>query len=484
VTWTIPALAASGAGSSATLTISVTITGSKRFTNKASFTQSVPNDVGNVTGSSNTVTVTPQYADLSLTKSAASSTPEVGGTDSFTLTAANAGIASSGQVVVTDKLASGATYVSSNPSVGGVKVSGQTVTWTIPTLAATGSGSSASLVIDITVATAAPFSNQATFTQTVPNETGGTSGSSNTVKVTPGYANLSLTKSVSSDRPGVMSDVTFSLHLSNTGNTNAGKVTVTDVLASGLTFESAHGSSGHSQLSGRTVVWTLSGLAPSASATLEIVVKVESLTPVKNVATFVQTVGNSSGGTTGSSNTVRLTPVYATLHLTKTVADAKPKNGANDRYTITVSNRGPDTAPNVVVSDPLPAGVAYVSSSTPTGTVTFKASDSTVTWQVGKLANGASAVLQLVVKVTAKKGAFTNVASATDSLYDPAGPRVSALATANVTVPVVVPPTPTGEPWSGWWYWLLATLTGCVGLVLVASGGRRRRRRFSAPGAR
>jgi hypothetical protein len=38
----------------------------------------------------------------------------------------------------------------------------------------------------------------------------------------------------------------------------------------------------------------------------------------------------------------------------------------------------------------------------------------------------------------------------------------------------VVPATHTGEPWSGWLYWLIIALIGAGGFVLLADRARRR----------
>jgi hypothetical protein len=48
-------------------------------------------------------------------------------------------------------------------------------------------------------------------------------------------------------------------------------------------------------------------------------------------------------------------------------------------------------------------------------------------------------------------------------------------------IPVAtVPSTNTGEPWSGWPYWLIVGLLGAGGLFMV-EGARRRRRQGIGP---
>ena len=63
-------------------------------------------------------TVTPQLADLALTKTVSDATPNVGDKVTFTVTASNAGPDDATGVQVTDVLPAGLTFVSANPSQG------------------------------------------------------------------------------------------------------------------------------------------------------------------------------------------------------------------------------------------------------------------------------------------------------------------------------------------------------------------------------
>jgi uncharacterized repeat protein (TIGR01451 family) len=163
--------------------LKVTVDSSTVFTNTATYTANAPNSVGATTGSSNGLTITPTYADVSLTKAATTTNPSFGGQDTFTLTAANAAAstAASGPVVVTDPLPTGLSFVSAASAVGTVgeaSVLGvPTVTWTIPSIAA-GVSDTLTIVVGVNAVSA---TNTATFTQTNANASGATSGNSNPV---------------------------------------------------------------------------------------------------------------------------------------------------------------------------------------------------------------------------------------------------------------------------------------------------------------
>jgi uncharacterized repeat protein (TIGR01451 family) len=96
------------------------------------------------------------------------------------------------------------------------------------------------------------------------------------------------------------------------------------------------------------------------------------------------------------------------LNLTGPASAAK---GRQISYLITVSNAGPSTAHNVVLSDPVPAGVNFVGATTSKGTCSH--SGGTVKCALGDLASGGSAGSAVNVKITARVGGtITNIASA------------------------------------------------------------------------
>jgi uncharacterized repeat protein (TIGR01451 family) len=123
----------------------------------------------------------------------------------------------------------------------------------------------------------------------------------------------------------------------------------------------------------------------------------------------------------------------ADVALTKTATADVVETGGTISYTITALNQGVASAGSVVVTDPLPAGVSYVSSVASAGTASHSAG--TVTWTVGDLGVGQSATLTLTA-TAGSVGSKTNTAAVTA-----AGEQNPANNTASATVIVSAAPT-------------------------------------------
>jgi uncharacterized repeat protein (TIGR01451 family) len=105
----------------------------------------------------------------------------------------------------------------------------------------------------------------------------------------------------------------------------------------------------------------------------------------------------------------------ADLAITKTAAPGTVAPGENVVYTLTVTNNGPADATNVVVTDPLPAEVTYVSDDCGGMNVP------PWTWTVGNLANGVSATCNITVTVNpGAAGNIDNTATVSGDNADPA----------------------------------------------------------------
>lgn len=245
----------------------------------------------NTASSSGTVTAT---SDVQLTKNgpaAAASTANV----AYTVVVTNAGPADAQNVVMTDTVPTGSTFVSISqtgaafnctaPPAGGTGP----ISCSIPTLTF---GASTTFTITVTTppATTTTLNNTATVTTstTDPNPLNNTA--STTTVVSPNPADLSIVKT-SNAPSGTLpnSQLTYTLLVTNNGPSTANGVSVTDTLPANTTLSSANSTQG--SCSGTTTVTcTVGTLTSGATATITIVVTVgPDLGPIVNTATVAST---------------------------------------------------------------------------------------------------------------------------------------------------------------------------------------------------
>jgi uncharacterized repeat protein (TIGR01451 family) len=217
-------------------------------------------------------------------------------------------------------------------------------------------------------------------------------------------ADLSLAGVGSPNPVQVGSNLTNTFTVTNNGTNSASAVAFTNVLPANVSLISASASQGSVNTNGGKVVVILGSLSVGASATV-----VEVMTP------------NASGRLTNSASVsaveIDLVPANNTNAIITTVnlpaadvavaVSAAPNpvvTGSNLVYTISVTNNGTNTALNTIVTDPLPATVAFVSSSL--GTF----SSGTLTCNLGSLVVG-TAVSITVTTHPVSIGTITNTVS-------------------------------------------------------------------------
>lgn len=126
------------------------------------------------------------------------------------------------------------------------------------------------------------------------------------------------------------------------------------------------------------------------------------------------------------------TTTTADLSVTKS-APAAQQGAGTLTYAITASNAGPHEAYNVVVSDPLPAGVTFVSASEGG---TYDPATRQVTWTTGKFLANTSQSYTVTVTVPNAAATYQNTVSVSSGSFDPVSANNSA------TASTVVTPTP------------------------------------------
>ena len=146
------------------------------------------------------------------------------------------------------------------------------------------------------------------------------------------------------------------------------------------------------------------------------------------------------------------------LSVAKSASPDPVVNGSDLTYVVTVSYNGPDNSTGVVLTDTLPQGVTFVTS-TPGGPVCSESS-ATVTCDLGDLASGASTTVIILVSVNSAT-VITNTATVSGVEPDPElGNNTSAIATNVLAAPAVpfIPP------------WGMISLASAFGLFIWLRG--------------
>jgi len=347
------------------------------------------------------VTLTIASADLSLTKTVSDAAPNVGSDVTFTLSVHNDGPNDATGVTVRDALPAGLTFVSATPAANYDPATG---IWTIGPIAPE---QTVALEVVATAAAAGSLSNTAevlTSDQPDPDSTPGNNVEGEddqaTLVIVAQQADLSLTKTVDDASPNPGQVVTFTITLANAGPSAATGVAVRDQLPAGLNLQSATPSSG--AFDAATGIWTVPTLAADSEATLTLTALVATDAPVTNTAEVIAADQPDPDSTPGNNDpaeddqaSITLTAQTADLALAQQVDNAAPNVGDTVRFTVTVTNAGPDDATGVTVEQRLPAGLTFVSSTPSQGTYAAESGQ----WTVGSVAAGTEATLELLARV-------------------------------------------------------------------------------------
>ena len=168
--------------------------------------------------------------------------------------------------------------------------------------------------------------------------------------------------------------------------------------------------------------------------------------PLSNTATASTTTTDPNPANNSSQATVTVAS-SADLALTKSASPTTIVFGQPVTYTLTVRNSGPSRALGASISDPLPAGLTFVSS--PDGCTVAAG---TVTCPVGALDSSDSRVLSFIANTPAGgSGDVTNTAtvSATTTDPNPANNAASASSTTQVRADVSLTKTTSAGPVAG-----------------------------------
>jgi uncharacterized repeat protein (TIGR01451 family) len=247
----------------------------------------------------------------------------------------------------------------------------------------------------------------------------------------PSQADMTITMSPDPDPVERGALLTYTITVANEGPDTATGVTVTDKLPPRLRVTAVSTSQGTCQ--GEPLVCQVGTVGGGAQATITIsgipLAGQIFFTDSGNPPAFQMILTNSASVLSAlpdpnvSNNSVKVfTEVIAPaggpmadLSLVKNDDPDPATIGVPFTYTLTVTNNGPATATNVILTDTLPRGVSLGSATLTQGTCT---GNRELTCQLGSLESGSDATVTLSA-ISTTTGSLTNQAQVTSSATDP-----------------------------------------------------------------
>jgi uncharacterized repeat protein (TIGR01451 family) len=428
------------------------------------------------TGASAVVIPTP--ADVTIVKTltgesgSQSGIAEPGESLSYTITLNNVGGADAINYGVIDQLDPNVVFASAD---NGGSLVGASVVWSGLTVPAGGS-----LTLGVVVTVVNPIPAGVTGIANVAYQTGTTPPpcppvGSQCVE-TPTVGVIAIAKALtgeSGSQAGIAEPgetLTYTITLTNTGGTAVTGFGVTDPLDANVDFVSADNGGANSA---GVVTWTGLTIPANSNVLLTVVVTVHDPLPI-GVEQIINLAYNT--GTPPPDCTLQPTPAACVitpvadrprLSVTKTADTSEVAPGGTVNYAITITNVGTVIATNVVISDPLPAGIAsFAWTCTASGGVACpNASGSgAINEQVPTFPIGAQLTYSVRATVTSTpQSTILNMVSVTPSTNTVCAPSLTAPpCQASVPVSVFVP-----VPINGQWM-LMMMLLAIGGTALVA----------------
>jgi uncharacterized repeat protein (TIGR01451 family) len=301
--------------------------------------------------------------------------------------------------------------------------------------------------------------------------------------VSPGA--VSIAKSVADANGNHLAEpgetLTYTISLANTGGGDA-TLGITDPLDPNLVFVSADHDG---TFAGGTVTWTNLTVPANGSLALTLVATVAD--PIASGVTSIGNVAYATGSTPAncaatptppSCAAIAVAPPAGTaeLQIEKTVNTTSATPGGTLVYTVAVGNVGTAPATNVVVSDPIPNGIAsyaWTCASSGGASCPNASGSGAISETIATLPAGGMVVYTITAQLTSNPPpSVTNVANATGaSVCAPSGspPPCTSEAVVNVT-PGGGGTEPIPTPIDSRWMLLL------MAMVLTGAALRARRR--------
>ncbi|PHF55864.1 cell surface protein [Bacillus toyonensis] len=387
-------------------------------------------------------------ADINGTKSVNKLFTDIGETLTYSIALANVGNIAATNVIYTDPIPSGTTFIPGSVTVNGVTQAGANPAngISIGSIAANSTTTISFQVFAPSIPQTNPILNSGTTTYQyipVPNQpaVSGTD-TTNIVSTQVNNATVTMAKAVDKNFADIGDTLTYTVSFTGTGNTNANNVIFTDVIPTGTTFVlNSLTIDGTTQVGTNPANGVNIGSIPTGTTKNVSFQVIVNAIPASNVvsngssASYQYTVNPSQSPVTKniSSNLVSTQINNANVTLTKSTNKQFATIGETISYTILITNSGNTAATNVQLTDPLPNGTIL----TP-GSVTLNGAlqnvDSLVALPIGIIPGGATFTLSFqatVINITTQNPIINNAFASYIYTVNPSLPPTSKTANSN-----------------------------------------------------
>ncbi len=329
------------------------------------------------TDTTNIVSTQVNNATVTMKKAVDKNFADIGDTLTYTVSFTGTGNTNANNVIFTDVIPTGTTFVLNSLTIDGTTQVGANPTNGVNIgLITTGSTKNVSFQVVVnTIPASNVVSNgsSASYQYTVnPSQSPVTKNiSSNLVSTQINNANVTVTKSTNKQFATIGETISYTILITNSGNTAATNVQLTDPLPNGTILTPGTVTlNGVLQNVNSLVALPIGTIPGGATFTLSFQVTVINITgqnPIINnaFASYLYTVNPSLPPTskTTNSNSVTSTIRLANLQATKSVDKTFAEVGDVLTYTFALTNDGNVAANNVVLSDSIANGTAFVPNS-------------------------------------------------------------------------------------------------------------------------
>ncbi len=358
-----------GASNTITVTAIAPASGSVNNTVTISNNSAMPDPVAANDSDSVNITVIPDGADLSISKTKSPDPVAQGSNTTSAITVTNLGPqTTTGTLTVTDTLDSGETFVSGSGTNWSCNNSGASPD--VVTCTYTGSLAANAQASPLSIVTKAVNTGNLTNTACAVDAGGQTDAvtgndcASATVTSTGLKADLSVTKSADAGGDTTLASnensISYTITVTNAvGSDPASGIVMTDTIPGFISGSTGVVVTNHpanySCTTGSTVTCTQTSgaLAAGASDSFTITVTRPLLDGNLNntASAYSSTLGDPNRANNTATATVAVVPIADIQLVSKTVAPAEVKAGVEATYVISVKNNGPSAAQNVVMTD-------------------------------------------------------------------------------------------------------------------------------------